>query len=467
MTIIPWRSFYTVAACLFHFQNLVLASNLHGRAEPSFAGGELDKGSLNGFWTYTEVVNACKLLAEKYPTLVEYGSIGNSVEGRPMPILTLTNKQSSAVPLDSRPALLLTSLSRGNEPLSLATLLNIVRHIVQNSADVTVAQLLSSTKIVSIPMVNPDAWNAATTSQFHIKNMRDVCSKTPLSRGVDLTTNWGFHWDTYLPSSDLHKNEEKYEKECSEYYHGADPFSEPETAALKAVIETSVKPKSIIFFRQTDAATPSIIVPYTYHPSNSAIQTSRSLFRAEDAKVYESIITGMNASSEGLYTAGTTWDMSGQTISGSDLDWAFDQAGIFSVMVQVAASGDKSLQTAASKHLNATLALANLMSALPSKSAKPNKSPILKHIKKAVLNIPLILGAIAALLLAVGFATARFLGYDKIWDRFVLGVQRLKRWKMYRNYTSLGASGKDDDEEDEDFGWALDEGIAEEGGFER
>ncbi|KAJ3160438.1 hypothetical protein HDU86_000772 [Geranomyces michiganensis] len=410
---------------------------------------------------YDSVASGLQRMAEKSPQLVEYGTIGNSLEKRPIPLLTITNKANLATPLASRPSLLITSLSAGDEPSSLAASLGIARYFADNPPEVSA--LLSAIKIVFVPIVNPDAWFAATNIAFTKKSRRKGCSDPSLA-GVDLTRNWDFHFDTYLPSSDMDANIKKYEEPCSPFYHGEAPFSEPETAALKTLIDSS-KPKAVLFFRQTSNLRPSLVIPYAYHPSNSSVQSSRQLFRPEDAKEYDAITSAMNVNN--TYDVGTMWDRANETVSGSELDWTFDQAGVFAVSVLVSPNTDQKAELSGSKHLQSTLALANMITTLPAKAAKPSKNPVLKHIKKAVLNVPLILGALAALFLAVGYGTARFLGYDKIWDRFTLGVNRIKRWRMTRNYRQLGTQAVDDGDED-DFGWAMDEGLAEEGGgFQR
>ncbi|KAI8592514.1 hypothetical protein BDZ88DRAFT_406795 [Geranomyces variabilis] len=419
----------------------------------------LDGSILRGYWNYASVCETLQGMAQNSPQLVEYGSIGNSLEGRSIPYITITNKANTAIPPDSRPSLLVTSLSAGDEPSSLAASLGIAHYLSEEHAETSA--LLAAIKVVFVPIVNPDAWFAATNTAFTKKSRRKGCDNASLA-GVDLTKNWDFHFDTYLPSSDVDANIQKYENPCSLSYHGDAPFSEPETAALKTLIDTTLKPKAVLFFRQTTKPQPSLVIPYAYHPSNASVQSSRQLFRPEDAKEYDAITAAMNTDSK-TYNVGTMWDVAGETVSGSELDWTFDQAGIFAVSVMVAPNTDPAVDYSGSKHLPSTLALAKMISTLPAKAAKPSKNPVLKHIKKAVLNVPLILGALAALFLAVGYGVARFLGYDKIWDRFTLGVNRIKRWRMTRNYRQLGAQAVDDGD-DEDFGWSMDDGLAEEGG---
>lgn len=59
------------------------------------------------------------------------------------------------------------------------------------------------------------------------------------------------------------------------------------------------------------------------------------MMRADDAKVYRQLTGAMNDASGGIYKIGTTYEIEGNTISGSELDWAFDQAGVWAVGVNV------------------------------------------------------------------------------------------------------------------------------------
>ncbi|KAJ3015349.1 hypothetical protein HKX48_004656 [Thoreauomyces humboldtii] len=431
---------------------------------PTFNAGPLNAGSLAGHWSYADVVSGVQYLAESQPSQCTYESIGKSLNGLPIPALTVTDSKDLTFPVTARPSILFTSLTRGDEPLSLSTLLNVVRHVTNTTGrDPGVTALLSAAKLVFVPIVNPDAWNSVVpegSSTYWAKNKHLECGPDPAKGGVDLTTNWGFSFDTYLPASSLKENVAKYEDRCSPNYHGSEPFSEPETAALKGLM-TTVQPKTVVFFRQTTAPTSAIVVPYSYHPSSTAVQITRQLFRAEDSKVYDTILNIMNPEPATAYRAGTTWNLTASTTSGSDLDWSFDQAGAFSVVLEVA-NGD--IETVAAQHLKPVISLALETPTLPSKSAAPGKS-ILKKVRKASLVLPLFLGILAGVLLLAGYLVARFLlGYDKVWDRFVVTVDRIKRWRMTRHYRSLGGN-KEGDEDDgldgEDFGWALDEGLGD------
>ncbi|TPX66836.1 hypothetical protein SpCBS45565_g04168 [Spizellomyces sp. 'palustris'] len=458
------RQFLVITvACLFSHLILPVKS-------VSFTNGSLDSGSVGGFWKYSEVVEGAKELASKFPQWVEYKSIGASIENRDIPALLITNKKDTTIPVERRPSVLFASTLRGDEPLSLAAVLHTIRHLTSDpQLDPIVPLILSTTKLWFVPIVNVDGWAAATPQSYVGKNLRITCENQAAS-GVDLSRNWGYMWDTYLPDRDLKQNTEEYEDNCLPFYHGTLPFSEPETDVLQRFIKKE-KPASTIFFRQTVSEKPAIIIPYMFHPSNSSTQSNvLKMMRTEDAKVYSQLTGAMNDAVGKMYSVGSAWEVLKRTISGSEVDWTFDQAGSFAVMVQVAGDVAKDgMEKIVEKHLNATLTFANVARTLPAKSAKPGKS-IVKHIQTAVYLLPMILGAVLALILLTGYMIARFLGYDKIWDRFVFFVHRLKRWRMYRNYRGLAPTGKYGDDEEVggeedgvDWGFELEGGEDEDG----
>jgi hypothetical protein len=113
---------------------------------------------------------------------------------------------------------------------------------------------------------------------------------------------------------------------------------------MKQLIENE-NPKIVSFFHQrSKSSTSRIIVPYMYH--KSFLRTHREdkknkLLHKDDLQVFDDIADLMQRSAnkavspEKEYQVGTAWELMNKTIAGSELDWTFDQAGIFSVVVQI------------------------------------------------------------------------------------------------------------------------------------
>ncbi|KAJ3046234.1 hypothetical protein HDV00_000046 [Rhizophlyctis rosea] len=437
----------------FVFALLLSVAGFNARADSvPIIDEDFTSGSNKGFWTYEEVSDTAQRLARGYPDLVKYESLGNSLGNRELFALSVTNQKSG----DHRPSVLFTATTHGDEPLSLATLLYVLRNVVQSRDSEPVKRLLEKTRMYFVPIVNPDAWFTKDRIAVVEKNGRDTCSKDSKSSGVNLGHNYNYQWDTYLPPRE--NRAEQYEDGCSPDYHGPEPFSEPETVAIRDLV-TRIKPKAAAFIHQRpDAGSSRLIIPYTYHAANVEMQSKLKLMHANDAAEYQAITSEMQKATDSVnYVIGTSYEVSKKTISGSEVDWAFDQANCFAVMLQVGTeSGDQwvakgKIEDVAATHLKPILQLAMMADTLKPKIGRPGKS-FAKHIQTAFYIIPMILGVVLAFILMIGYVVARALGYDKIWDRFVNFVNRVKRWRMYRQYTGLNSSAKvGDGEEDDDL----------------
>ncbi|KAJ3047494.1 hypothetical protein HK097_011496, partial [Rhizophlyctis rosea] len=370
------------------------------------------------FFQYDEVSSAAQKLATVYPETVKVEKLGTSVRSRELFALLVTDQKGAT----NRPAVLMTATTHGDEPLSLSTILYFIRTVLRDRDSEPVKRLLEKTRLYFVPIINPDAWVSGVRGEGpYEKNSRDTCSKDPSKSGVNLGHNYNFQFDTYLPANS--NRQSQYEDPCSPEYHGPEPFSEPETAAIRDLVGR-INPKVTVFIHQRSGDTSSLVIPYTYHPANATYQSSAfKLMHSSDASEYKAITEGMSsASSDVKYMVGSSYEVSKHTISGSEVDWAFDQANSFAVMMQVA-NGDRGawpsrghIEDLVKVHTKPLLQLTITAETLKPKTGRPGKS-ITKHVQTAFYIVPMILGVVLAFILMIGYVVARALGYDKIWDR--------------------------------------------------
>lgn len=85
--------------------------------------------------------------------------------------------------------------------------------------------LLNERSTLCIPFVNVDGYlfNEKSRSKMKRKNGRPTCPRNHEDGGVDLNRNFARAW-------------QRVANGCSEEYGGTEPFSEPETQALKALV---------------------------------------------------------------------------------------------------------------------------------------------------------------------------------------------------------------------------------------
>jgi hypothetical protein len=144
------------------------------------------------FHSYSQMATELQTIATTYPEIARLYDLGQSVQGRVLWGLKITDNPDDE---ENEPEVRICGLHHGNEYMSAELPLNLALLLVQNySSDPTIAELVDTREIWIIPMVNPDGREAGSRYNAH---------------GVDLNRNYG-----YMPES-------------------ATPYSEPETRAMR------------------------------------------------------------------------------------------------------------------------------------------------------------------------------------------------------------------------------------------
>jgi hypothetical protein len=175
-------------------------------------------------------------LAASSPDVVKPAQeIGRTVESRALQAFCV-----GACGDPSTPALLLTAMHHGREPVGALASLHFVRDMVAawEGGSSSATALLRSRRMIVIPSVNPDAYDLnvdrlsrGASQAMARKNRRPGCASADKRSwsyadvGVDLNRNYDFAWDV--------DNEGSNPFRCAEDYRGTAPFSEPETAAIR------------------------------------------------------------------------------------------------------------------------------------------------------------------------------------------------------------------------------------------
>ncbi|KAJ3197534.1 hypothetical protein HK101_002837 [Irineochytrium annulatum] len=422
--------------------------------------------SLKSFYSYGEVEKNLRDAANEHPDLVSFITVGKTVEGREIPGVIVARKphtEEEHIGIDMRPAVLFTGTTQPREVLSAMQIMYMLKHMVKqtvrndsSSESQLVTSIVSTTQTILVPIINVDGFQEAKstssdgTREHIVKNLRPTCGHNVTASGVNLAHNYGFMWDS--PASP-----EGFTDPCNDNYRGDAAFSEPETQAIRDLI-LEHKPKAAVFFHsRSKSETSRIIVPYMYHKSFlSAHRGDKKgrLMRQADLTVYDSITASMDDNrpkSTDEYEIGTAWELMNRTISGSEIDWAFDEAGIWSIIVQIGTADNsywprkENVMPLLEKHLKPALVLAQMSSKLPAKQTPKT------HIAYTVSLIPLFLGLALAVTLLFGYGIARYLGYDRIVERFTTFMLRFQRAFLQSRYSGLSTGAKENDNEDLNF----------------
>ncbi len=190
-------------------------------------------GRLKGHPSYDEMIAQLDQMAAKYPHLIQAREqIGDftTFEGRPIYFLKISD--NPAAEEDNEPEILYTALHHAREPISMTQMLYYMWYLLENyDTDRKVREVVDNTEMFFVPCVNPDGYifNERTHPAgggLWRKNRR---SYPDGNIGADLNRNYGhkWGWDNIGSSPDTK----------SEVYRGDAPFSEPETQAIKHLVE--------------------------------------------------------------------------------------------------------------------------------------------------------------------------------------------------------------------------------------
>ncbi|KAL1501714.1 hypothetical protein ABEB36_006995 [Hypothenemus hampei] len=156
-------------------------------------------------------------LGQAYPDIVTVSSIGRSHEGRDILLIKISSSGSNTYL--SKPAILIDAGIHCREWIAPPVALYTIHQLVENSSN---AALYQNVDWYIIPNLNPDGYEYTTTvNRLWRKNRRHTVGAPCV--GTDLNRNFGYCWMCGGASSNS----------CSETYAGPEPFSEPESQAVR------------------------------------------------------------------------------------------------------------------------------------------------------------------------------------------------------------------------------------------
>jgi len=192
-------------------------------------------GNLGAYHTYEEMVEEMRLIAERYPEITRLIDIGDSWEktqgmaDRDIWAIKISNNPD--LEEDDEPDVLIVGCHHARELISVEIPLAIVRALTDKyPADARIKYLVDNREVWIIPMLNPDGhvYVEEVNSTWR-KNRNTNDNSNSLYQGVDLNRNYGFKWG--------YDNTGSSPQTKSETYRGTAPFSEPETQAIKDLME--------------------------------------------------------------------------------------------------------------------------------------------------------------------------------------------------------------------------------------
>lgn len=185
-----------------------------------------------GFYRYQDMLDALDSMAAMYPNLITVRApISTFLTHENRPIYYVKISDSPGTDDSSEPNVLYTAIHHAREPMSMSEVIFYMWHLLENYAtDPEIQYIVDNNELFFVPCINPDGYIYNETTDpsgfgMHRKNKAPVGSTNP---GVDLNRNYSYGWNTTGVSSNVN----------NDTYPGTGPFSEPETQAIRWLVET-------------------------------------------------------------------------------------------------------------------------------------------------------------------------------------------------------------------------------------
>ncbi|MFT6849819.1 MAG: carboxypeptidase T [Sphingobacteriales bacterium] len=202
--------------------------NISSKRKPNMdlAPEGFELGSMAGFYTSEEIHALFDTFIARYPEYISAkDTIGYSIENRPIYAMRVSDKPN--IEQEGREQILYTAVTHAREPMSVTQMVYFLWYLFENTDEEEVQEILTTSELYFIPLVNPDgyAYNQFTNPEgggMWRKNRKEFDDG---EFGVDLNRNFGYNWglDDEGSSGDTFSN----------VYRGVEPFSEPETQAIR------------------------------------------------------------------------------------------------------------------------------------------------------------------------------------------------------------------------------------------
>jgi len=192
-----------------------------------------------------------------YPNFVQVSEIGNSIEGRAIKLIRITNNNEEI----NKPRLILISGLRGNSFAPVEINLLFLESLLQNyEQDATATFLLNFIEIYSVVIANPDGRlraeaqaRAGETIDWENNANPNYCAS--FDNGVRLNLNFSYQWSSGNTDP------------CSPDFPGPSAASEPETQALVAFLSQLANDSNPSLLLHLDSYQNKILIPYLYDNS--------------------------------------------------------------------------------------------------------------------------------------------------------------------------------------------------------
>ncbi|EDW69011.1 carboxypeptidase B1 [Drosophila virilis] len=202
------------------------------------------------YLSYDGMLDYLEELSDAYSQRVLLQDVGVTYENRTLKTITITNGDGRA----GKKAIFVAAGAHAREWLTPVAALYAVEQLVVNYE--LHAHLLKDYDWTILPLVNPDGYTYSRTVDKWWRNTRSPnggnCFGTNINRNYDIGWQHGY---------------EELTDPCHDHYAGSEPFSEPETRAVRDIMLDLVRSGRAVMFISLHSHHTSVFYPWVYKDS--------------------------------------------------------------------------------------------------------------------------------------------------------------------------------------------------------
>jgi carboxypeptidase T len=279
---------------------------------PPAAAQGTSEGGINGAYHSTfELETDLWRLQSEYPDLLRVVDIGESLEGRKIRAMKISDNPALE---EEEAAVFFLGCHHAREWISVEVPYLFGEYLLEHyGTDPRVRDLVDRSEIWVVPLVNPDGLEYSIhVYRYWRKNRR---ANADGSYGVDLNRNYGYRWGF----DDLGSSPDP----SSGVYRGPAPFSEPETRAVRDMF-LQQGPQALVSFHSYSQV---ILYPWGY----ANVPTPADAELRDVARTMSDLMASVRGTVYGFGRAAASLYLT----NGDTTDWSFGLAGIPSFTIEL------------------------------------------------------------------------------------------------------------------------------------
>ncbi|GAB4052236.1 M14 family zinc carboxypeptidase [Catellatospora paridis] len=258
----------------------------------------------SNYHDYSEMMTVINSLASSYPSIFRVTTIGNSYEGRNMPLIKISDNVATD---ENEVEVMFNHHQHAREHLTVEMAIYLMNLFTSGyGSDSAITNIVNSREIWIIPDMNPDGgeYDIATGSYRSWRKNRQPNSGSS-NVGTDLNRNWSYQWGCCGGSSGT---------TSSETYRGPSAFSAPESTNLRNFVNSRVVGGVQQIKANIDFHTYSqlILWPFGYTTANNPSGMS-----ADEYNTFATL--GQQMAATNTYTPQQSSDL--YVADGTSIDW--------------------------------------------------------------------------------------------------------------------------------------------------